>query len=64
MKEINFWFSIGSTYTYLTVNRLHDVAKKENIKFNWHPFSVRKIMMDMDNTVSYTHLTLPTKDSV
>ena len=49
MKEINFWFSIGSTYTYLTVNRLHDVAKKENIKFNWHPFSVRKIMMDMDN---------------
>ena len=20
MKEINFWFSIGSTYTYLTVN--------------------------------------------
>ena len=49
MKEINFWFSIGSTYTYLTVNRLHDVAKKENIKFNLHPFSVRKIMMDMDN---------------
>ena len=32
MKEINFWFSIGSTYTYLTVNRLHDVAKKEHIK--------------------------------
>ena len=49
MEEVNFWFSIGSTYTYLTVNRLHDVAKKENIKFNWHPFSVRKIMMDMDN---------------
>ena len=49
MEEINFWFSIGSTYTYLTVNRLHEVAKKENIKFNWHPFSVRKIMMDMDN---------------
>ena len=49
MEEINFWFSIGSTYTYLTVNRLHEVAEKENIKFNWHPFSVRKIMMDMDN---------------
>ena len=49
MEEVNFWFSIGSTYTYLTVNRLHDVAQKENIKFNWHPFSVRKIMMDMDN---------------
>ena len=49
MTEIDFWFSIGSTYTYLSVNRLADVSKKENIKFNWHPFSVRKIMMDMDN---------------
>ena len=49
MREIDFWFSIGSTYTYLSVNRLDDVSKKENIKFNWHPFSVRKIMMDMDN---------------
>ena len=29
MEEINFWFSIGSTYTYLTVNRLHEVAKKD-----------------------------------
>ena len=49
MREIDFWFSIGSTYTYLSVNRLNEVAKKEDIKFNWHPFSVRKIMMDMDN---------------
>ncbi len=49
MKEIDFWFSIGSTYTFLSVNRIHDVEKTENIKFNWHPFSVRKIMMDMDN---------------
>ena len=49
MTEIDFWFSIGSTYTYLSVNRLADVSKKENIKFNWNPFSVRKIMMDMDN---------------
>ena len=49
MKEIDFWFSIGSTYTFLSVNRIHDVEKKENIKFNWNPFSVRKIMMDMDN---------------
>ncbi len=49
MKEIDFWFSIGSTYTFLTVNRLSEVSKKEDIKFNWYPFSVRKIMMDMDN---------------
>ena len=49
MNEVNFWFSIGSTYTYLAVNRLQELAIKEKIKFNWHPFSVRKIMMDMDN---------------
>tara|TARA_B100000941_G_scaffold43613_1_gene26709 strand:+ start:1028 stop:1627 length:600 start_codon:yes stop_codon:yes gene_type:complete len=49
MKEINFWFSIGSTYTYLSVNRISEVAKKENLSINWRPFSVRKIMMDMDN---------------
>ena len=49
MNEIDFWFSIGSTYTYLSVNRIAEVAKKENLLINWKPFSVRKIMMDMDN---------------
>ena len=49
MNKINFWFSIGSTYTYLSVNRALDIEKKENVKFEWKPFSVRKIMMDMDN---------------
>ena len=49
MRKIDFWFSIGSTYTYLSVNRLAEVSKKENIEFSWRPFSVRKIMMDMDN---------------
>ena len=49
MKHIDFWFSIGSTYTYLSVSRIAEVAKKENLSINWKPFSVRKIMMDMDN---------------
>ena len=49
MNEIDFWFSIGSTYTYLSVNRIAEVAKKESLSINWKPFSVRKIMMDMDN---------------
>ena len=49
MKSIDFWFSIGSTYTYLTVNRIDAISKNENISFNWKPFSVRKIMMEMDN---------------
>ena len=30
MTEIDFWFSIGSTYTFLSVNRISEVEKKEN----------------------------------
>ncbi len=49
MKEIEFWFSIGSTYTYLSVTRLAEVAEKTGASFSWQPFSVRKIMREMDN---------------
>tara|TARA_A200000159_G_scaffold134302_1_gene132836 strand:+ start:73 stop:663 length:591 start_codon:yes stop_codon:yes gene_type:complete len=49
VKNIDFYFSIGSTYTYLTVTRILDVEKKHQIKFNWKPFSVRVIMKEMDN---------------
>ena len=49
MQEINFWFSIGSTYTYLSASRLRSVIQNQNIKFNFHPFSVRTVMKDMDN---------------
>ena len=49
MKEIEFWFSIGSTYTYLSVTRLAEVMEKTGASFTWQPFSVRKIMRDMDN---------------
>ncbi len=49
MSDINFYFSIGSTYTYLTVTRILDVQKKNSVKFNWVPFSVRSIMKEMNN---------------
>ena len=49
MKEIEFWFSIGSTYTYLSVTRLAEVTQKTGASFSWQPFSVRKIMREMDN---------------
>ena len=49
MKEIDFWFSIGSTYTYLSVTRLAEVSQKTGASFSWKPFSVRKIMREMDN---------------
>ena len=49
MKNIDFYFSIGSTYTYLSVTRINDVEKKYSVKFNWKPFSVRAIMKEMNN---------------
>ncbi len=49
MKEIEFWFSIGSTYTHLSVTRLAEVTEKTGAYFSWQPFSVRKIMREMDN---------------
>jgi 2-hydroxychromene-2-carboxylate isomerase len=49
MKRIDFWFSIGSTYTYLTVMRLREVEEAQNVRFNWRPFSVRALMLEMNN---------------
>jgi 2-hydroxychromene-2-carboxylate isomerase len=49
MKPIEFWFSIGSTYTYLTVTRLQAVEQEVGVTFNWQPFSVRALMQEMDN---------------
>jgi 2-hydroxychromene-2-carboxylate isomerase len=46
---IEFWFSVGSTYTYLSVMRLAEVERKSGIPFVWRPFSVRQIMLEMDN---------------
>ncbi len=49
MQDIDFYFSIGSTYTYLSVTRALEVEQKHQIKFNWTPFSVRVIMKEMNN---------------
>jgi 2-hydroxychromene-2-carboxylate isomerase len=46
---IDFWFSIGSTYTYLSVMRLADVERASGVTFRWRPFSVRQIMDEQNN---------------
>lgn len=47
--EMDFWFSIGSTYSYLSVMRLAQVSADTGISFRWRPFNVRAIMREMDN---------------
>ena len=49
MSKIGFYFSIGSTYTYLSVIRILNVEKQHQVKFDWKPFSVRLIMKEMNN---------------
>lgn len=49
MKPIDFWYSIGSTYTYLTVMRLAEYAKARQLKIDWRPFDVRAIMIEQKN---------------
>ena len=49
MGNIDFFFSVGSTYTYLSVTRILEVEEKNQVKFNWRPFSVRAIMKEMNN---------------
>lgn len=49
MKSFDFWFSIGSTYTYLTVHRLEQVERAAGFTADWRPFSVRALMQEMNN---------------
>jgi 2-hydroxychromene-2-carboxylate isomerase len=49
MAMIDFWYSIGSTYSYLTVMRLSGVAQTAGIDFRWRPFNVRHVMMAQNN---------------
>ena len=46
---IDFWFTVGSTYTYLTVSRLNEIEAASGIRFRWRPFNARAIMQEMNN---------------
>jgi len=45
--QIDFWFSMGSTYTYLTVMRLAEVEKVAGVEFRWRPFDLLAILKHM-----------------
>jgi len=44
---ISFWFTIGSTYTYLTVMRLREVEQATGLTFRWRPFHLLTILQEM-----------------
>lgn len=49
MSQIDFWYSIGSTYSYLTVMRLPEIEKTSGVEFRWRPFDVRHVMIEQKN---------------
>jgi 2-hydroxychromene-2-carboxylate isomerase len=49
VPALDFWYSIGSTYTYLTVMRIEEVERREKIEVRWRPFSVRALMKEQNN---------------
>ena len=49
MSQIDFWFSIGSTYSYLSVMRLPAIEAETGVAFRWRPFNVRHVMVEQNN---------------
>jgi 2-hydroxychromene-2-carboxylate isomerase len=46
-KEIDFWFTMGSTYSYLTVMRLAEVESLTGVGFRWRPFHLLTLLQEM-----------------
>ena len=46
---LDFFFFVGSTYTYLTVNRIEEIAAREGITVRWRSFNVLTIMLEQNN---------------
>jgi 2-hydroxychromene-2-carboxylate isomerase len=45
--QIDFWFTMGSTYTYLSVMRLPETARSMGVSFRWRPFHLLIILQEM-----------------
>lgn len=48
-RELEFYFFIGSTYSYLSVMRAESLAVRAGVKLVWQPFSVRTLMREQNN---------------
>ena len=49
MPDIDFWYSIGSTYSFLSIMRLDDWCAENNATVKWRPFNVRAVMSEQRN---------------
>jgi 2-hydroxychromene-2-carboxylate isomerase len=47
--QIDFWFTMGSTYSYLSVMRLAELERSTGISFRWRPFHLLIILQEMNH---------------
>jgi 2-hydroxychromene-2-carboxylate isomerase len=45
--HIDFWFTMGSTYSFLSVMRIADVERAHGVSFRWRPFHLLVILQEM-----------------
>jgi len=46
-REIEFWFEFASNYSYLSVMRIEDVARRRGVRVVWKPFLLGPIFRDL-----------------
>jgi 2-hydroxychromene-2-carboxylate isomerase len=46
---IDFWFTMGSTYSYLSVMRIGELEQSTGIRFRWRPFHLLVILQEMQH---------------
>jgi 2-hydroxychromene-2-carboxylate isomerase len=44
--SLEFWVGYGSTYSYLSVMRIDEAARKQGIEVIWKPFNIRTLMIE------------------
>lgn len=47
--RIDFWFTMGSTYSFLSVMRLADIERSSDVSFRWRPFHLLVILQEMNH---------------
>ncbi len=48
-KILQFWFSFGSTYTYLSTQRIEELARSREVGIDWKPFILKTISSGSGN---------------
>lgn len=49
MGQVDFWVSVGSTYSFLTLMRIDEAAEGAGVSLRWRPFDVRALLTRQKN---------------